>query len=103
MSDSATVAGTYCTAVLGCSATGTGEQIVDDALAARLETRCRDGLPLAEASQRCFAEARSRGRGYGWIALDRSGAWAICHTTPAMSFALVDASGPVALSWPHPG
>jgi L-asparaginase len=103
VSDSGTVAGTYCTAVLGCSATGTGEQIVDDALAARLETRVRDGLLLADASRRCFAEARERARSYGWIALDRTGAWAICHTTPAMSFALLDSTGELAVSWPHPG
>lgn len=99
VSDSGTVAGTYCSEFAGVSATGVGEQIVDDALAARLESRRRDGLTLAAASQRCFAEARARQRSYGWIALDREGHWAVAHTTPAMSFAVLGADGRVFAAW----
>ena len=69
--DSATVAGNYASAVVAVSATGIGEEIVDDALAARLETRCRDGMPLEQAARRCFDEAVARGRTYGWIAVHR--------------------------------
>jgi L-asparaginase len=86
VSDSATVAGTYASPFAAISATGIGEEIVDDALSARLETRCRDGLSLEEASKRCFLEAIDRKRSYGWIAVDRKGCWGIAHTTPAMSF-----------------
>lgn len=86
VSDSATVAGTYCTSVAGISATGIGEQIVDDALAARLETRCRDGATLEAASRQCFKEARAKNRGYGWIVVDSAGFWAAAHATPSMTF-----------------
>ena len=99
VSDSATVAGTYCSALAGVSATGTGEQIVDDAVAARLETRRRDGQSLAEASHRCLAEALERKRAYGWIAHDRDGHWAVAHTTPSMSFVVIgEVEGEVASS-----
>jgi L-asparaginase len=86
ISDSATVAGTYGSAWVAISATGVGEQIVDDALAVRLETRVRDGEALQPASTRCFEEALARKRGYGWIAADKQGNWAVAHTTPSMSF-----------------
>ncbi len=86
VSDSATVAGTYCTSHAGVSATGTGEEIVDDALAARLETRRRDGASLEQASRLCFKEGKAKDRAYGWIAHDKDGHWAVAHLTPAMSF-----------------
>lgn len=92
VSDSATVAGTYASRFAAVSATGIGEEIVDDALAARLETRRRDGASLEVASRRCLAEATTRGRMYGWIAVDCDGAWGIAHTTPAMSFAVYGTS-----------
>lgn len=95
VSDSATVAGTYCSQHAGVSATGVGEQIVDDALAARIETRRRDGMTLEQASRSCFKEARERSRSYGWIAHDRDGHWAVAHLTPAMSFVVYDESGEV--------
>lgn len=44
VSDSATVAGTYASQVAGISVTGVGEEIVDDAVAARIETRRRGRL-----------------------------------------------------------
>jgi L-asparaginase len=100
VSDSATVAGTYCSTVAAISATGTGEQIVDDALAARLETRRRDGMSLEQASRRCHEEALARQRGYGWIAVDRDGHWAASHTTPAMSWVVVGAEGELGSSAP---
>ncbi len=95
VSDSGTVAGTYCSAHAGVSATGVGEQIVDDALAARLETRRRDGMTLEQASRLCFSEAKAKGRAYGWIAHDQDGHWAVAHLTPAMSFVVFDESGEV--------
>jgi L-asparaginase len=88
VSDSATVAGTYASRFAAISATGVGEEIVDDALAARLETRRRDGLSLESASTKCFAEANAKGRMYGWIAVDMEGFWGVAHTTPTMSFAV---------------
>lgn len=86
VSDSATVAGNYASTYVAVSATGIGEEIVDDALAARLETRCRDGMSLEAAARRCYEEALERGRSYGWIAVHRNGEWNAAHTTPMMSF-----------------
>jgi L-asparaginase len=103
VSDSATVAGTYASAAAAVSTTGIGEEIVDDALAARLETRCRDGMSLESAARRCFDEAVARGRSYGWIALDRTGEWVVAHTTEWMSFVVRNASGVLASSAAPPG
>jgi L-asparaginase len=100
VSDSATVAGNYASEILAVSATGIGEEIVDDALAARLETRCRDGMPLEEAARRCFDEAVARGRTYGWIAVHRNGDWVSAHTTPTMSFCVRSENRTLASSAP---
>ncbi len=98
VSDSATVAGNYATAIMAVSTTGVGEEIVDDALAARLETRCRDGLSLEAAARRCYEEALARSRSYGWTAVHRDGSWAAAHTTPSMSFVVRGETGVVASS-----
>ncbi|HUL11345.1 MAG TPA: isoaspartyl peptidase/L-asparaginase [Methylococcaceae bacterium] len=84
VSDSATVGGNYASefAAIGC--TGIGEEIVDDGLAVRLETRVRDGLGLIEASDRVYAEALARKRRYGWIGIDRTGGWVMYWTTKGM-------------------
>jgi len=103
VSDAATVAGTYASRFAAISATGVGEQIVDDALAARLETRVRDGLTLAQASARALQEGNSAVGGirqYGWIALDAKGGWATAHLTPTMSYVVMSASGLIASSMP---
>lgn len=99
VSDSATVAGTYASEFAGISATGVGEEIVDDAVAARIETRRRDGLTLEEACNRAFREASARGRLYGWIAADCDGNYGLAYTTQAMSYVVFDEmSGLVASS-----
>lgn len=92
ISDSATVAGNYASAFAAVSCTGIGEQIVDDGLAVRLETRIRDGLTVVQASERTYREAIGRKREYGWIAVDRRGAWAMCWTTEAMLCAAMTAN-----------
>lgn len=92
VSDTCTVAGTYASKFAAVAATGIGEEIVDDAVASRLETRVRDGMSLEEASRRCLEEALARKRSYGWIALSKS-AWCVAHTTPALPFALVGRHG----------
>ena len=87
VSDAATVAGTYASKFAAVSATGIGEEIVDDGLGVRLESRVRDGLSLEQASAKCFDEATARQRDYGWIALTARGAWNASWTTEAMTFA----------------
>lgn len=86
VSDAATVAGTYASKFAAMSATGTGEEIVDDALCARVETRCRDGLSLEASTRKTFEEAERLSRSYGLIAADAAGNYAVCHTTPSMSY-----------------
>ena len=80
VSDVATVAGNYASRFAAISCTGVGEQIVNDAVAARLETRVRDGLSVVEAAQRALDEASALKREYGWISLDANGNWAMCCT-----------------------
>ena len=92
VSDTCTVAGTYASRFAAVAATGIGEQIVDDALACRLETRIRDGMSLMDASGRCYREAIQRRRTYGWLALDRS-SWCAAHTTPSMPYVVVGSRG----------
>ncbi len=87
VSDAATVAGTYASKYAAVSTTGIGEEIVDDGLAIRIEARVRDGATLESSTGKCFDEAKSRQRGYGWIALASDGAWNISWTTEAMTFA----------------
>ena len=88
VSDSATVAGNYASDFAAVSATGTGEEIVDDAVSARLETRCRDGASLKAAVQKSIVEATGRKRSYGFIAVTPNGDFAAAHTTPSMTFAV---------------
>ncbi|MEJ2698545.1 MAG: isoaspartyl peptidase/L-asparaginase [Desulfuromonadales bacterium] len=85
MSDSATVAGNYASAFAAISCTGLGEQIIDDGVAVRIETRVRDGQSIVAASERVIEEAAG-GRSYGWIGVDREGSWVSFRTTEEMIF-----------------
>ncbi len=84
--DNATVAGNYASKFAAITATGKGEQIVDDGVALRIETRVRDGQTLQAASDLAFKEAIKRKRHYGWIAVDKHGNWAVFHTTKYMPY-----------------
>jgi L-asparaginase len=89
VSDSATVAGNYASPFAAISATGIGEEIVDDGLCVRIETRCRDGLTLKQACEKTLDEAIKRGRSYGWIAVS-SKEWVVAYSTSSMSFVVLD-------------
>lgn len=84
VSDSATVTGNYATKFAAISCTGVGEQIVNDGVAVRLETRIRDGRSIIEASDVMCDEANERQYQYGWIGIDSKGNWAIYCTTEEM-------------------
>lgn len=86
VSDSATVAGNYASSYAAISCTGKGEEIVDDGLAVRLETRVRDGESLILASQKTLAEAQHRLRRYGWIGIDYTGNWGVYCTTETIAW-----------------
>jgi len=84
VSDSATVAGNYATKFAAISCTGVGEQIVNDGVAVRIETRDRDGISIIEASNLMCEEANERQCQYGWIGIDNKGNWAMYSTTEEM-------------------
>lgn len=73
ISDSATVAGNYANAYCGVSCTGVGEDIVSNATAAKIVTRVTDGMPLAEAFEKTFAELKAIDGFAGAIAIDHEG------------------------------
>jgi L-asparaginase len=98
VSDSATVAGNYASRFAAISATGIGEEIVDDALAARLETRVRDGMGLEAAARKCYEEAVAAQRCYGWIACDAHGNISVAYTSDAMSYLVMTFDGEVLAS-----
>ncbi|SMF36118.1 asparaginase [Pseudobacteriovorax antillogorgiicola] len=86
ISDSGTVAGNYASRFAAVTVTGIGEEIVDDAVAARLESRVRDGMSLEEAGQKTYHEAKALQRSYGWVATDHHGCWQVAYTSQAMTF-----------------
>lgn len=73
ISDTATVAGNYATECSAVSCTGIGEDIVDEALAARIVVSTDDGMSLDEAMDRAMAGARQRTRRLAAIGVDRQG------------------------------
>lgn len=98
VSDTATVAGSYASPYAAITATGIGEQIVDDAVAARIETRVRDGLSLHKACEKGFREATKKKRRYGWIAVEPGLQWGVIHTTSSMSFIVLNNGKPISSS-----
>ncbi|MEB3830418.1 isoaspartyl peptidase/L-asparaginase [Phormidium sp. CCY1219] len=74
VSDSAMPAGNYANAKAGISCTGIGEDIIDECLAARIVVRVTDGLSLATAFERSFAESERNQRDLGAIGIDATGA-----------------------------
>jgi L-asparaginase len=77
VSDSATPAGNYANQYAAVSCTGIGEHILDEGLAVRIVVRVTDGMELEQAIAKSFAEAKSRQRDFGAIAIDYRGtiAW----------------------------
>jgi len=73
VSDSPTVAGTYASTKAGVSCTGIGEQITQQAAAAKVVTRVGDGMLLNEAVNRTMHESDDFNYLYGLISLDSEG------------------------------
>jgi L-asparaginase len=90
VSDSATPAGNYATEIAAVSCTGVGEDILDEGLATRIVVRVTDGMELQAAMDRSIAEGKQRGRDFGAIALDRTGAIAWGKTCPVLFSAYHD-------------
>ena len=90
--DTATVSGNYASKYAAIAVTGHGEQITDDALAARLETRIRDGMSVQAASELCILEGTKRKRRYGWISANKDGHWGVVHLTSFMPYVVLGES-----------
>ena len=84
VSDSGLPAGTYATPDAAIACTGIGEDIVDEALAARLAQGVADGATLVSAFARTFPGLRRRRRRLGAIGLDRRGRLAWATTLPVL-------------------
>ncbi len=66
------------------SATGIGEEIIDEGLAIKIATRVRDGASLQGAFRKTFKEVRARGRRIGAVGLDSRGNAAYAATTEVL-------------------
>ena len=73
VSDSPTVAGTYASSKAGVSCTGIGEQITQQAVAAKIVTRVEDGMSLHEAVSKTLKESNNYNYSFGLISLDAKG------------------------------
>lgn len=90
VSDSATVAGNYANRFAAVSCTGTGEDIVNAAVAARIVTRVTDGMPLTEACDASVAELHAIHGDAGFIAVDAAGNLYQSATDAYLTYALHD-------------
>ena len=90
VSDSATVAGTYANSFCGVSLTGVGEDIVKNAMAAKIVTRVTDGMALKEAFAKTFAELKGIDGFAGAVAIDHLGNFFHQDSHPLMVFASYD-------------
>lgn len=90
VSDSATVAGNYANAFCGVSLTGVGEDIVSNAVAAKIVTRVTDGFSLKEAFDKTFAELKINDGFAGAIAIDHEGNMYHQDSHPTMVFGSFD-------------
>ena len=93
VSDSGTVAGNYASKFAAITVTGIGEQITNDAVASKIETRIRDGMSLQDAFNKTFKEAKKRKHQYGYIGIDANANYGIAHTTNSMPYVVYGANG----------
>ena len=87
VSDSAMPVANYANGHCAVSATGIGEEIIDEGLAIKIATRVEDGLKLSQAFQKTFKEIQSRGRRMGAVGVDRKGNLAYLTTTEVLLWA----------------
>jgi len=93
--DSPTIAGTYASATAAVSCTGTGEEIVNLAVAPRIVDRVDNGLPLPQATSQLAQIAGNRGYQFGLISVDRDGQYSIAATAGIVTLYVVCQAGQV--------
>ena len=96
VSDSGTIAGNYASKFAAITVTGIGEQITNDAVASKTETRIRDGMSLEDAFTKTFVEAKKRKHSYGYIGIDSDCNYGVAYTTNAMPYVVYGANGVLA-------
>lgn len=84
VSDSGIPPGNYATEYLGVSCTGTGEDIVDEALGSRLAVRTRDLGSVDDAFGRTLEEAKSNNRRYAAVGIANTGDFCWMKTTESL-------------------
>ncbi len=87
VSDSGMPIANYANAHCALSATGIGEDIIDQGLSVKIATRAQDGLALADAFAKTFKEVRAKNRLMGAVGLDRQGNVAWDTTTDVLIYA----------------
>lgn len=87
VSDSPTCAGNYADRLAALSLTGTGEEIVDFAAAARICAFVEGGWSLERAVDHVLGQARRARAQFGLIALDHRGRWIARSTTQILLWA----------------
>ena len=87
VSDSAFPAGNFANSYAAASATGIGEEIVEEALASTLVTRATDWKDLEHSFQETFKQVKKRKRKLAAIGADRTGKIFWAHTTEILYYA----------------
>ena len=87
VSDSAISAGNYANSYVAVSATGLGEDIIEEALASTLVMRATDLKNLEKALRVTFGQAKKRKRRFAVIGIDRKGKIFRANTTQILYYA----------------
>lgn len=90
VSDSPTVAGNFANRFAAVSATGTGEEIVENAAAASVCRLVEAGWSLQRAVEHVLRQARAQGGEFGLIAVDRKGRIVARTNTPLLIWGAVE-------------
>jgi len=93
--DSPTIAGTYASATAAVSCTGTGEEIVNLAVAPRIVDRVDNGLELVLATAHIEEQARELGYQFGLISVDQQGHYSVAATEGIVTLYAVYQNGRV--------
>ncbi len=92
VSDSALPAGNFANSYAAVSATGIGEEIVEEALASTLAARAADWNDLEKSFKKTFEEMKNRKRHLAAIGVDQKGNVCFAHTTEILYYAFQNQS-----------
>lgn len=87
VSDSGMPVANYASPVCAVSATGTGEEIMDEGLAVRIAVRVEDRISLRRSFSKTFREVVRRGKKMAAIGLDAKGNIAWAKSTESLAYA----------------